>query len=260
MTATVAAWAAHMKFTGLARNTISTRTRTLRRFEAAHGDALAVTKADVIAFLSEYEHPASRSTMLSCLRSFYGWATDEGLLAESPVEKVPSVRVPDYVPRPAEHADVVRLLATAAPRTRAMASLMLYAGLRCCEVSAFRPEHLNQHADGNWWVTVPAGKGGKAASVPIRHDVAEEIKAQPGWHVTTQTVQKTVRDALIAVGSTATPHQLRHYFGTSALTATGNLRKVQDMMRHSSPTSTARYTKITSGELSEAAESIPRIA
>ena len=57
--------------------------------------------------------------------------------------------------------------------------------------------------------------------------------------------------ALKAVGSTATPHMLRHY-GTSALQATQNLRKVRQMMRHASPT-TARYTLVTSDELAQAA-------
>lgn len=256
----LAAWSAHMKFTGAAKNTIAHRTRTLRRFEREHGDLLTRTKGDAIAFLSAYESPASRSTMLSYLRSFYGWALAEGLIESDPMEKVPSIRVPAGEPRPADHSDVVALLTTSPPRTRCMALLMVYAGLRCCEVSAFRPEHLAQQADGSWWVVVPHGKGGKAASVPIRHDVAEEIKAQPGWDVTTQTVQKAVRDALKAVGSPATPHQLRHYYGTSVLRSTQNLRYTQDMMRHSSPTSTARYTKVTNDELSNAAEGLPRIA
>ncbi len=260
MTTPLAAWTAHMRFTGAARTTIANRTRTLRRFEREHGDLLTRTKTDAIAFLSAYSEASSRSTMLSYLRSFYGWALAEGLIDADPMEKVPSVRVPAGSPRPADHEDVVALLNTAKPRTRTMALLMLYAGLRCCEVSAFRPDHLAQQSDGGWWVVVPHGKGGKAAAVPIPHDIAEEIKAAPAWDVSTQTVQKAVRDALKAVGSSATPHQLRHYYGTSVLKSTQNLRYTQDMMRHSSPTSTARYTKVTSEELSSAAESLPRIA
>lgn len=260
MTSPIAAWAAHMRFTGAARNTINTRTRTLRRLEREHGDPLTLSRSDVIAFLSAYESPASRSTMLSCLRSFYGWALDEGLIPESPMQKVPSVKVPAGQPRPASEDDVAAMLRTAPPRTRCMALLMVYAGLRSFEVSQFRPEHLTRTPAGAWFVLVPHGKGGKVASVPIPHDIAEQIAAHPAWDVSTQTVQKAVRDALKAVGSDSTPHQLRHYYGTSVLRSTQNLRKTQEMLRHSSPTSTAIYTKVTPEELTEAAEGLPRIA
>jgi integrase len=37
------------------------------------------------------------------------------------------------------------------------------------------------------------------------------------------------------LGSTATPHQLRHWYATAPLSTTGNLRVVQEMMRHASP-------------------------
>jgi integrase len=73
-------------------------------------------------------------------------------------------------------------------------------------------------------------------------------------------VQKIIREAFRAVGSPCTGHQLRHYFGTTALRATENLRVVQQMMRHASPATTARYTLITSHETSDAAEGLPRIA
>ena len=61
-------------------------------------------------------------------------------------------------------------------------------------------------------------------------------------------------------GSSATPHMLRHYYGTAALSATQNLRQVQEMMRHASPATTARYTAVASDELTRAAESLPQIA
>jgi integrase len=198
--------------------------------------------------------------MLSYLRAFYGWALAEELIGSDPTEKIPGVKVPSGSPRPAPHDAVVAMLHSATPRTRIMALLMVYGGLRCCEVADFRPEHLTQNADGRWWVRIPHGKGGKAASVPFPAVIAAEVLAGPSWDVSTQTVQKDVRKALRDVGSPATPHQLRHYYGTSALQSTQNLRKVQEMMRHASPATTARYTQVSSEELSDAAEHLPRIA
>lgn len=260
MTSPVQDWADYMRFTGSASTTVACRTRVLRRLSREVGDPLSLSKSDLMRFLSAYGHPATRSTMLSYLRAFYRWAVTEGLIESDPTEKIPSVKVPTGTPRPAPHDDVVALLHGADARTRSMALLMVYAGMRCCEVSQFRPEHLTQNADGRWWVRIPNGKGGKAASVPMPADVALEILRGPTWAVSTQTVQKDVRAALRAAGSDATPHQLRHYYGTTALQSTQNLRKVQEMMRHASPATTARYTQVSSSELSDAAEHLPRIA
>lgn len=253
-------WADYMTFTGSADTTIRCRTRMMRRLERDYGDPLTLTKSDLMRFLSAYGHPSTRSTMLSYLRAFYGWAVTEELIGSDPTEKIPSVKVPTGSPRPAPHEAVVAMLHTAPPRTRIMALLMVYGGLRCCEVAAFRPEHLTQNGDGSWWLRVPNGKGGKSASIPFPSDIAAEVLAGSTWEVTTQTVQKSVRTALAEAGSDATPHQLRHYYGTTALHSTQNLATVQKMMRHASPATTTRYTQVSSDELTDAAEGLPRIA
>lgn len=247
-------WADFMRFKGASPRTVTSRTAMLRRVEREHGDPLTLTKADLIAFLAPYSHASTRSTMLSYLRSFYSWALSEDLVAEDPTARIPSVKVPAGVPRPAPAEVIDRMLATASPRTRSMAALMVYAGMRCFEVAAFRPEHLQRHPDGRWWVDIPTGKGGHHQAVPIPAHEAEMILAGPSWAVTVQTVQKDVRDALRAVGSDCTPHQLRHAYGTTMLRSTGNLAKVQRLMRHASPVTTTRYAKVEDEELSAAVE------
>lgn len=51
-------------------------------------------------------------------------------------------------------------------------------------------------------------------------------------------------------------HVLRHTFASATLRKTKNLRLVQDMLGHSSPTTTAIYTHPTTEEKIEAAESL----
>lgn len=248
-----------MRFTGAAETTILTRTRVLRRVQREVGDPLTLSKHDLIGFLSAYDVPSTRSTVLAYLRAFYAWAVREDLIESDPTSRIPTVKVPNAAPRPAGRDDVQRLLSTAEPRTRAMALLMVYAGLRCCEVAGFRHEHVTREPDGGTWVQIPRSKGGHQQSVPLPADVADEVLAAPAWTVGAQSVQKIVSAALKAAGSRATPHQLRHYYGTTALHSTQNLRQVQEMMRHSSPATTARYTAVSSHELSNAAENLPRI-
>lgn len=254
-------WAADMAFRGMSQRTIDCRRRALRRLERVAGKPLGdLSRVDLVTYLSAYQSAATRATVLSYIRCFYSWAVDADLLDDNPAAKVPPVKAPTGTPRPAPRDDVAALLRTADERTRSMALLMVYAGMRCCEVAAFRPEHLTQGADGAWWVEIPRAKGGKRQAVPLPADIAAQVLAAPGWEVSAQWVQKSVRAALRAAGSSATPHQLRHFYGTSLLQTTQNLRYVQDMMRHASPATTARYTQVASSELSAAAEHLPRIA
>jgi site-specific recombinase XerD len=52
-----------------------------------------------------------------------------------------------------------------------------------------------------------------------------------------------------------TAHTLRHRFGTVAYQATGDIRAVQELLGHASPTTTAIYTKVTDGAMRRAAMS-----
>jgi integrase/recombinase XerD len=259
MTSLTDRWAASMSFGGAAENTVTTRARALRRLEKDRGDLLTLTRTDLLDWLAVYKHPSTRSTMLSYVRVFYAWCVDEGLLIESPALRLGKVKVPNGAPRPAEESDVVAMLRTAPPRTRMMAQLMVYGGLRCCEVARARPDHVVRRSD-RWWLDIPHSKGGHHQAVPLPGWLAEEFRVFLSWDVSPQTVQRDVRRALKAAGSSATPHQLRHYYGTTALRQTQNLAKVQKMMRHASPATTARYTLVTGDELADVAEGLPRIA
>jgi len=256
----IVAWGSAMTYEGLSPVTVSCRSRLLRQL-AKHTDPGTATRTDLIAFLSTKPSASSRATAQSYLRVFYAWCAREGHRADDPTLTLPKVRAPQGNPRPA-HADVVRaLLAVADQRTRVMALLMVYCGLRSCEVAGVRHDHLRLEGL-RWWLDIPRAKGGKAQSVAIPDErIVDELLACPEWDVSAQTVQKSVKAALVATGDRrTTPHQLRHYYGTQALAATPNLRIVQQMMRHASPATTARYTAIASSEVSDASAALPWIA
>lgn len=54
---------------------------------------------------------------------------------------------------------------------------------------------------------------------------------------------------LKAQGLSITPHSFRHYFVTTVLRGTGNLRLAQRFARHASPTTTTRYLHLSDEEL-----------
>jgi integrase/recombinase XerC len=86
-----------------------------------------------------------------------------------------------------------------------------------------------------------------------RHDRGAGKKIKP---ITTATgrniVAQRVREALgaDAVG-TITPHSFRHYFVTTVLRASGNLKLAQELARHSNIAVTQRYAHLSNDELDQ---------
>ena len=101
------------------------------------------------------------------------------------------------------------------------------------------------------------GNSGKQlSSLPVfaRHDKGAGKKIKP---ITTMTGQRIVQERVAQflgpemVGK-ITPHSFRHYFVTSVLRGTGNLRYAQELARHKNIQVTQRYTHLSNDELDKA--------
>jgi integrase/recombinase XerC len=103
--------------------------------------------------------------------------------------------------------------------------------------------------------TLDGGSGRPLTSLPLfaRHDKGAGKKVKP---ITTTTgrniVSERVRQAL---GDQAegriTPHSFRHYFVTTVLRASGNLKLAQELARHASIQVTQRYAHLSDKELDQ---------
>lgn len=87
--------------------------------------------------------------------------------------------------------------------------------------------------------------------VVARHNRGASKEVLP---VSTNTIRHVFEDCrkLAGIEQPLTPHSLRHAFATKVLEATGDLAAVQDLLGHSSPTTTRIYAKVTSRRLHEA--------
>jgi site-specific recombinase XerD len=98
------------------------------------------------------------------------------------------------------------------------------------------------------------GESGKAlSSLPLfsRHDKGTGKKVKP---ITTKTGRKIVEQRVSeAIGAEAvgsiTPHSFRHYFVTTVLRSTGNLKLAQELARHKNISVTQRYAHLSDDEL-----------
>jgi integrase/recombinase XerC len=95
------------------------------------------------------------------------------------------------------------------------------------------------------------GKGLGSLAIFARHDKAVGDAIKP---ISTTTGRKIVKDRVReAIGEgavgTITPHSFRHYFVTTVLQASGNLKLAQELARHKNIAVTQRYSHLSDDEL-----------
>jgi site-specific recombinase XerD len=170
------------------------------------------------------------------------------------------LRTPRRLPRALTAAEISGLLGSLrTTRDLAMAGLMLYCGLRSCEVLALDVTDVDV---GGRWLLVH-GKGGKDRRVPLDADLAAVINsyvlterpdspsgalflvakgAGRGQRLSAAGLRTVFRyhRAITGVGAGA-PHALRHTFGTALAEAGVDLAVMQALLGHAHVDTTARY-------------------
>jgi len=136
-------------------------------------------------------------------------------------------------------------------------------GLRVSELVAVRKNDLELNGG---YVRI-LGKGSKQRIVPLTQITVEKIKKwlnylslinttpkegyliinKKGSHLTRRTVHRVVKESMIITGQfkNISPHSLRHSFATNLLDNGADLRSIQDMLGHSSLSTTEKYTHLS---------------
>lgn len=251
-------WCAWYAAGGASAGTIRVRRNHLRRL-ARQVDLLEARTSDLVTFLEGYadQAPESRKSTLMSLRSFYRWALEHGHRADDPTRGLRPVKTPAGVPRPIPDELLEVSLAQADTETRLMVLLGGWAGLRRAEIARVHADDLTAFG------LRVRGKGGRVRMVPIHPRLRAELVRVDGWAFPSsrrpgQPVNPDyVADRLERVlpnGYTA--HSLRHRFATMAYRGSHDLRAVQQLLGHSDPGTTARYTLVGEDELRAAVLSV----
>jgi len=111
-------------------------------------------------------------------------------------------------------------------------------------------DYLSQRA------ALDGSSGKQLTSLPLfaRHDKGAGKKVKPmttatGRNIVEARVEQFLGKELVGK---ITPHSFRHYFVTSVLRGTGNLRYAQELARHENIETTKRYTHLSNDELDKA--------
>lgn len=150
-------------------------------------------------------------------------------------------------------------------RDKALFMLLYGCGLRVSEALAITKGQLEVKQS-----MIINGKGGKQRLVPILPAVQKAIEkyvsacphnltdkcllfvGQRGRPLNPGVVQRRMREirALMGLPNSATPHAFRHSFATHLLSGGGDLRTIQELLGHSSLSTTQLYTEVDTAQLS----------
>lgn len=228
---------------------------------------LDATETQVAAFLGRGVAPETRAAEYTHARGFYRWALRDGLIVEDPTFRLTRPRRPRRVPRPIPDRLLAHAIDTASAPVDAWLALAAFAGLRRCEIAPLRGEDWDRDAR---LLVIREQKGGDEGTVSVARRLEPILERLPdrGWWfprrdnlgpVSAVVLGQQANRHLRAVAPGWTLHSLRHWHGTQALRATGNLRVVQEMMRHRSPVATAWYTAVTGLERLAAVDALPDV-
>jgi len=222
------------------------------------------------------ERGASKSTVsrkLAAVRSFFRLMVQREEIESSPADLVSSPKPDSYLPtvlKRTETGDLLASMPASTPlelRDRAIFELAYSAGLRAEElVNAdtvdLNPdsEELRVHGKGGRTRVVPAGEPAWRAleayldrgrpALAGQQDPALFI-SKSGRRLSTSDVRRRLQHAVrrAAMQSGVTPHTLRHSFATHLLEGGADLRVIQELLGHSSISTTQTYTRVESSRL-----------
>ena len=220
---------------------------------------------------------ASVGRKLAAARGLFDHMTRSGTAPQNPAELLPNPRGESRLPRVLDR-DEVRELLDRSPagtplevRDRAMLELAYSSGLRCAELVALDGESIDFEAE-----TVRVrGKGGKERIVPLgvpaQRAVSEYVRrARPilvserserallvsksGRRLSPSDVTRRLALAVrrTSIAGRVSPHALRHSFATHMLEGGADLRSIQELLGHSSISTTQIYTRVEPSRLREA--------
>jgi integrase/recombinase XerC len=270
-----------MRRRGLSPRTIDSRQKIITRLAlaTAHG-AVRADAADLDAWRGELDGLLLAAGTIAFyvvhVREWYRWLAHTGVRDENPAEGLPVPRQPKYLPRPIPEDDLALALDHADPDIRLMLVLSGWCGLRAAEIAGLRWESVTLTGSRRIIVGADTAKGRKERVVPLSEWAASEIRRYQartgspgrGWvfarrdgnpgQIRPVRVSQMVNCYLAEIGVAGHLHMGRHRFATQALAVSHDLRVVQELLGHSSPSVTAVYTAYDTEYAGSVVDALPQ--
>jgi integrase/recombinase XerC len=275
-----------LKYLGIERNvsvhTFRAYERDLKDFsEYCHAQPEDIDMIDIRGFISEQINKGKSKTTVSrklaTLRSFFGYLYQEGYVKINQAKLVPAPKTSRHLPNFLSVDDAFNLVQTPEGmgllpvRDRAILELLYSSGLRVSEVAGLNIDDLNTREG----MVKAKGKGKKERIVPVGNKAMDALKSylierklykkkksisdsdnalflnRHGERLTDRQIRRIVVKYARAIGIDGQigPHTLRHTFATHLLSGGADLRVIQELLGHSSLSTTQKYTHLDIGHL-----------
>ena len=258
---------------GLSKNTTNSYQRDLNKFSkflkaSGVSDFEKLTEEICSAWIADlFRHNVSARSIqrhISSAKGFFNYLKKSGLVTNSPFELINSPKSPSHLPNILSPEEVSQLLNfkpknAQEKRDLAIIELIYSSGLRVSEAVNV---NLGDFEDNKTFLRV-MGKGSKTRLVPVGRYAKNAIEDWMierdklstkdnslfvnlrGRRITTRSVQERLKNIAIMQGlPPVNPHMLRHSFATHLLESSGDLRSIQELLGHSSLSTTQIYTRL----------------
>lgn len=212
---------------------------------------------------------ATLARNISSLKNFFRWLDRSDILKNSAISVISSPRLPKSLPKALDISDTFDVLQSSLEiskdlwqglRDTAILTILYGCGLRISEALSL---NVGDIKSGDDFVRI-RGKGQKERIVPLLPVISIRIDAylqecpykmrlgEPlflgarGERLSPRIIQRQLQKlrAWLGLPDTLTPHALRHSFATHLLAEGTDLRSIQELLGHSSLTTTQRYTDV----------------
>jgi integrase/recombinase XerC len=222
--------------------------------------------------LREGRKRSSVSRQLATLRSFFRFLHREGYINSNPARPVPNPKMQSRLPRFLTIDETFNLIEKPEgigfqnARDRAILELLYSSGMRVSEVARLEIDDINLREG----LIKVKGKRKKERIVPIGTKAVEALKAyeierallrkdtaayflnRNGGRLTDRSIRRIVvkysretdEEGNPLISGKVGPHTLRHTFATHLLESGADLRAIQELLGHSSLSSTQIYTHL----------------
>ena len=258
---------------GLSKNTTSSYQRDLNKLskflQASDVNGFNGLSEEICsAWIADlFQHNVSARSIqrhISSAKGFFNYLKKIGLVTDSPFDLISSPKSPSHLPSVLSPEEVSQLLNfkpknAQEKRDLAIIELIYSSGLRVSEAVNV---DLNDFEDNKNFLRV-LGKGSKTRLVPVgryaqnaindwmvereklsTNDNALFVNLR-GNRISTRSVQERIKNIAITQGlPPVNPHMLRHSFATHLLESSGDLRSIQELLGHSSLSTTQIYTRL----------------
>ena len=250
-------------------NTIKTYGEALKSFLLFFNEksVFAITNEDVILYNTAYilKHNLSSSyqnQIVNAIKLYFKTIRNEVLV----LEKIHRPKREKVLPNVLSKEEIKAILeAHSNLKHKTMLSLIYSCGLRCGELLALQPLHIDSKRN---IVLLKNAKGKKDRIVPLSPKILEMLRAyykvykpivylfegqKKGSPYDARSLQQILKQALQKAGirKPVTLHWLRHSYATHLLESGTDLRYIQELLGHNSSKTTEIYTHVSTKSIQQ---------